>query len=65
MAGGEGVRKSKGKPLHFANYSQNFIAGFVKPTLYDNFSYILFNIGAIKHIVEKKFKTCLIFYATV
>ena len=35
------------------------LIGFVKPTLYNIFSYI-FLIGAIKHNVEKKFKICFI-----
>ena len=36
---------------------------FIKPTLYNIFSYILFNvlIDAIRPKVEKKFKTCFIF----
>ena len=44
----------------------------VKPTMYNIFSYILFNVidlrnktYAIKHNVEKKFKTCFIFFTTV
>ena len=44
--------------------------GFVKPTPFNISSYILFNyimflIGAIKPIVENKFKRCFIFYVTV
>ena len=46
--------------LGFANKSQNFNAGFVKPTLYNIFSYILFT-DAIQPKVEMKWKTCYIF----
>ena len=44
-----------------------FNAGFWKPILYNILSYTLFNvlIDAIKPNVDKKFKTCFIFYATV
>ena len=46
---------------------QNLNAGFVKPTLYNVFLYILFNflIDAIKHNVGNKFKTCFILFVSV
>ena len=46
---------------------QNFNAGFVKPTLQYFFCFfcLKFLIDVIKANIEKKFKTCFIFYATV
>ena len=44
--------------------TQNLNACFVKPTLHNIFSYILFNVfdWPIKHNLEKKFKTFFLFF---
>ena len=52
----------------FANYSQNCNAGFVKPILYNIFSYILFNVfdWRNKTLCRKKIQNMFyFFYATV